>query len=250
MDKELLTYWDSQSKEYSDVNQEELETQIKSVWTDLINQYRPDGQKLKVLDIGCGPGFFSILMAQQGHEVTAVDFSNEMIEQASCNVKKYCPYGNISFRQMDAQQLEFQDETFDLVLSRNITWTLQDPKRAYSQWIRVLKTGGRMLNFDGNWRLHYYHDYLARLVKKAEQDCIRKGFEILPDGHDHEHAGNALDNLPLADKLRPFWDVDCLTEIADVKTKVIYELPNGIMNDYYTTMYQYSPMFMVMAEKQ
>ncbi|HCP71234.1 MAG TPA: class I SAM-dependent methyltransferase, partial [Clostridiales bacterium] len=41
---------------------------------------------------------------------------------------------DIAFRHMDAQQLGFPDGTFDVVLSRNLTWTLPEPEKAYAQW--------------------------------------------------------------------------------------------------------------------
>ena len=52
---------------------------------------------------------------------------------------------------MDAQNLEFEDDVFDVVISRNLTWNLKDPKRAYEEWCRVLKPGGVMINLDANY---------------------------------------------------------------------------------------------------
>lgn len=40
---------------------------------------------------------------------------------------------------MDASHLAFADETFDAVVSRNLTWNLEDPEQAYKEWMRVLK---------------------------------------------------------------------------------------------------------------
>ena len=46
---------------------------------------------------------------------------------------------------MDSHQLSFDDNTFDLLINRNVTWTLYDPEQAYKEWYRVLKPGGRLL---------------------------------------------------------------------------------------------------------
>lgn len=45
----------------------------------------------------------------------------------------------ITYCQMDASHLAFADETFDAVVSRNLTWNLEDPEQAYKEWMRVLK---------------------------------------------------------------------------------------------------------------
>ena len=48
---------------------------------------------------------------------------------------------------MDAENLRFADESFDVVISRNLTWTLPDVKSAYREWVRVLKKGGHTFEF-------------------------------------------------------------------------------------------------------
>lgn len=40
---------------------------------------------------------------------------------------------------MDAENPEHDDDTFDFVISRNLTWTLPDAQKAYKEWMRVLK---------------------------------------------------------------------------------------------------------------
>ena len=51
----------------------------------------------------------------------------------------------------DAKDLDFEDNTFDIIVSRNLTWVLEEPDKAYREWHRVLRSGGKMLNFDANW---------------------------------------------------------------------------------------------------
>ena len=57
----------------------------------------------------------------------------------------------IVFQQMDAQKLEFPEETFDAVITRNVTWNLEHPVKAYQEWYRVLKKDGVLRNCDANW---------------------------------------------------------------------------------------------------
>ena len=52
---------------------------------------------------------------------------------------------------MDAEAPDFPDEEFDVIVSRNLTWTLPDAEHAYQEWFRVLKPGGVMINLDANY---------------------------------------------------------------------------------------------------
>ena len=84
---------------------------------------------MKILDIGTGPGFFAIILAQAGYQVTAVDYTEEMLKEARHNAGELAE--KIQWLQMDAQNLDFPDQTFDAVVSRNLTWNLENPTRAY-----------------------------------------------------------------------------------------------------------------------
>ena len=59
---------------------------------------------------------------------------------------------------MDAENPDFPDGTFDVIVSRNLTWTLPDAARAYKEWIRVLKTGGILINADANYGADDFSD--------------------------------------------------------------------------------------------
>ena len=61
---------------------------------------------------------------------------------------------------------------FDVVISRNLTWNLKDPKRAYEEWCRVLKPGGKLLNFDANW-YGYLYDEEKRLSYEEDRKSVR-----------------------------------------------------------------------------
>ncbi|HBI91736.1 MAG TPA: SAM-dependent methyltransferase, partial [Terrisporobacter glycolicus] len=95
---------------------------------------------------GAGPGFFSILMSLAGHEVTAVDVSHKMIENAKQNAKQYDV--NINFVQVDGIHLPFEEKTFDFIISRNVLWNLEYPKEALKEWKRLLSDDGHVVYFD------------------------------------------------------------------------------------------------------
>ena len=56
----------------------------------------------------------------------------------------------IRFEEADAEQLPFAPGSFDLVISRHLLWTLPHPEAAIDEWIRVLRTGGRLVVVDSH----------------------------------------------------------------------------------------------------
>lgn len=110
-----------------------------------------------------------MILSEAGYTVTAVDYTEEMLEKAKENLGKYTKYGleRVTLQRMDAQNLEFADETFDVVISRNLTWNLEKPEQAYQEWMRVLKPGGVLLNFDANWYGYLYDEEKKKRTRQT-----------------------------------------------------------------------------------
>jgi Methylase involved in ubiquinone/menaquinone biosynthesis len=242
-------YWDGRSEGYCEVNLQELDSFKRNAWIDLINEYAPkvSGRKIKVLDIGTGPGFFAIVMASCGYEVTAVDYTDAMLQKAKKNAGVY--RNSIKFKRMDAHSLEFEDNTFDLIVTRNLTWNLQKPDEAYREWHRVLAEGGRLLNFDANWYLHL-HD--AEKRKGYEQDrlnTLKKGLEDHYTCTDTKAMEDIAKNLPLSKICRPEWDTKELLSIGFKKIMIEMEVGNRVWDEVEKVNYGSTPMFMIGGEK-
>ena len=145
-EEENIHYWTHRAPGYSGVNQEELATDQKRVWGRTIQERiaaRFPGRKpgsIRVLDVGTGPGFFAIILARMGYQVTAVDYTASMLEEARRNAGALAD--KIDFHQMNAEELMFADYSFDVLVTRNVTWNLHDPEKAYSHWTRVLAPSG------------------------------------------------------------------------------------------------------------
>ena len=98
--------------------------------------------KLKILDV-LWNGFFTILLANR-------DTGNRHRPYSGYDHKLPDPCqrraGNMRLPGDGCGAFNFQDESFDVVISRNLTWTLPEAAQAYKEWSRVLKPGGLLLN--------------------------------------------------------------------------------------------------------
>jgi SAM-dependent methyltransferase len=83
----------------------------------------------------------------------------------------------IDFITGDAESLDFADRTFDVVVSRNLLWTLPRPHQALMEWRRVLKPGGRLMLSDGFWENTTWRR-VPRLVFKMLKNMGRNGSRI------------------------------------------------------------------------
>ncbi len=95
-----------------------------------------------VLDVGCGDGPFTIRMAERAEQVIGVDFSRIAISKARENLAN-SDRKNLKFELGNAERLNFQKETFDLVTCRRGPVT--DRKSSLREAHRVLKRNGTLM---------------------------------------------------------------------------------------------------------
>ena len=91
--------------------------------------------------------------------LAAVDLAEEMLQAA--RAKAGAAGCRVDFRRADAERLPFDDASFDLVVERHVLWTLPDPLGALAEWGRVLRSGGRLVLIEGDWRSAGHPDYAA-----------------------------------------------------------------------------------------
>ena len=256
--REIENYWTNRAGGYSLVNQEELAGEVGGDWLGEIEKRiravfpSVPPKSLSVLDIGTGPGFFSIILAKAGYSVTAADFTAAMLDEARKNAGALAD--RICFRQMDAQNLTFPDGSFDIVISRNLTWNLEYPEKAYASWLRVLKKGGLLLNFDANWYTWIYDEKMqtARQEERriVEENGIRN-FETDP-GIDEDAMDGIVRRVPLTRQNRPGWDVRTLKKLGltDAEICVDTEIWQKVWSESEKLNYAATtPMFLVEVHK-
>ncbi|MBQ9487762.1 MAG: class I SAM-dependent methyltransferase [Selenomonadaceae bacterium] len=199
IERRIEKYWDSRSADLSRIRRLELEGVNAANWREILTQDLPADKILKILDVGTGAGFFAAILSKLGHKVTGVDTSAGMIDEAKKNLRELKL--DAEFFKMDAQALNFADESFDAVVTRNLTWTLPDAMQGYREWKRVLKSGGVLINFDS--------DYGGRNFTRDNS------------GVDDEVTDKMLDectaiknSLRISTHTRPMWDVEFLQKLG------------------------------------
>jgi ubiquinone/menaquinone biosynthesis C-methylase UbiE len=101
----------------------------------------------RILDVGTGTGIVALNAARAAHkgQVTGVDLSEGMLATARQNAVQSSAGRNVEFRSMDAEALEFEDRSFDVVLSLFALLHFPNPSAAVKQMFRVLRPGGRLV---------------------------------------------------------------------------------------------------------
>lgn len=246
LEKRVQRYWTQRSHDFGIVRRNELEDEMGRKWFRELEKHLPENGKLKVLDVGTGTGFFAVLLAQAGHRVEGVDLTPAMLEEARALAAQRGL--DITFREMDAQTLDYEDGCFDAVISRNLTWTLPDPERAYGQWFRVLKPGGVLLNFDANW-YRYLWD------RGAEQAHARDRENLWASDVRDETAGTDVSAMeaiarqaPLSARMRPGWDLGVLRGLG-LQAAADTEIWRQVWTREERINNASTPMFLVEARK-
>ena len=251
--EEIQGYWNHRYTGYSKVNQKELEGIQRERWKEQLKRLLSGNQTLKVLDIGTGPGFFTIILEELGYTtITGIDVSNKMLEVAKENIQKYGKeHSSIQLMQMDAQKLEFDSESFDIIVSRNVTWNLEKPQQAYSEWLRVLKPNGRLFIFDANWYAFLQNKSLAKEFEAKRQQAIEEKLEDYwqGEGVDEEKMNWIVQQLPLTYQQRPQWDMEYFSTQEGISVE-IEENFGDLVWDYEEQLnYGATPMFCIKVVK-
>lgn len=251
--EEIQYYWNHRYTGYSKVNQKELEGIQRERWKKQFKRLLPENQNLKVLDIGTGPGFFTIILEELGYSnITGVDYSYKMLEVARENIQTYGKENSsIQLIQMDAQNLEFEPESFDIIVSRNLTWNLQNPQQAYSEWLRVLKPYGALFIFDANWYSFLQNEQLEKEFEAKRQKVIEEKLEDYwqGEGVDEEKMTWIVQQLPLTYQQRPQWDIDYFSSQEDVSVETEENFGDLVWNYEEQLNYGATPMFCIKVVK-
>ena len=247
---ENKSYWTGRASGYSAVNRIELATPQRKKWSDCLRdeiiQCFPDRvpESIRVLEVGTGPGFFAILLCELGYEVTAIDLTPAMLSEAKKNAGAQAD--KIRFIEMNAEAVDFADASFDIVISRNLTWNLPHPDKAYAEWARVLKPEGLLLNFDANWYAYLFDDAAAADFAADRKNSAEAGVEDQNVGKNFNVMEDIARRVPLSNIHRPAWDLETLRSLG-LNAEADKKVWQRVWSEEEKLNFASTPMFLVRA---
>lgn len=245
---EVESYWTRRAESYSDVVCGELDHVNEINWMNVILSEIPEKKNIKIADMGTGSGFFAIGLAKRGYAVTAVDYTQEMLNHAKENAGEHV--SQIEWMRADVQNLEkMQDESMDVIVTRNLTWNLEAPQKAYEEWYRVLKKGGILLNFDAGWYNYLFDDGLQEAYEKDRENV--KDAEVFDfNGYDEAYKMEEIAReLVLSRCERPAEDIRMMKDAGFGEVTADQEIWKKVWDDAEKINFASTPLFMLRAVK-
>jgi SAM-dependent methyltransferase len=140
--------WDDAADRFDDEPDHGLHDEtVRAAWQALLRRHLPT-PPATVLDLGCGTGTLSVLLAWEGCQVTGIDSSPAMLERARQKAEDAVP--KPLFFHGDAADPKVAGP-FDVLLCRHVLWALPDPSAVLGRWKPLLAPGGRLVLFEGLW---------------------------------------------------------------------------------------------------
>jgi ubiquinone/menaquinone biosynthesis C-methylase UbiE len=137
----------------------------------------------KVLDMGCGPASDTIplaaLVGQSGF-VQGLDYDQGMVDEAEKLAANAGVSAWVKHQRADADALPFEDNTFDASRSERVFQHLLNPEKAFSEMLRVTKSGGCLLILDTDWASMSIaspeYDIERRIIRTHTEKMCNNGY--------------------------------------------------------------------------
>jgi ubiquinone/menaquinone biosynthesis C-methylase UbiE len=147
--EDSLRYWDNVAPSFDDEPDHGLRDPfVLETWTNFLQAWLPY-TNATILDVGCGTGSLSFVLAGLGHKVTGIDLSLSMITLA--RMKAATLGFEAEFYVMNAAFPRLTAKLFDAIVCRHLLWTLPEPKEVLQRWAELLKEKGRLILIEGYW---------------------------------------------------------------------------------------------------
>jgi SAM-dependent methyltransferase len=193
LSEEIRQFWDDDAAVYDNSPEHHpRRPQERAAWSGTLRRLLPD-PPARVLDAGAGTGFLSLLLADQGYQVTAMDLSPVMLEVLRAKAERF----GLNVETVQADAASPPDGPFDAVVERHLLWTLPDPAAALAAWRRVAPAG-RLVLVEGTWGKTGGITGL-----QAEARSLARRFLGHEPGHHGHYTDRVVSALPHANGITP-----------------------------------------------
>ncbi len=101
-----------------------------------------------ILEVGTGKGHLTLALAKKGYSFVSVDISSEEQEFALLNTQYLGLDKQVDFKIEDAEHLNFDDNSFDIIISVNVVHHLTNSFKIMDEWLRIVSPGGKIVLSD------------------------------------------------------------------------------------------------------
>jgi SAM-dependent methyltransferase len=185
---QLKQFWDRDAETYDRSPSHAASDPVEAAaWRAALRRALPD-PPATVLDVGAGTGAMTMLAAELGYAVTALDLSEGMLAQARSKARDR----GLRVEFVVGSSTAPPPGPFDAVIERHVLWTTPDPGGALSAWRRSAPAG-RLVLFEGIWgrrdAVQRARDVAVELLQRLHR---------IPHDHHAEYDPDVLAQLPLA----------------------------------------------------
>ena len=138
-------FWDWVSVKYDEIADEQVGRFLRP---SMLKYLGMEGSLGKVLEIGCGTGYFTEALADIAGHVTAIDISDGMLYRARERMKSA---KNVTIRKEDCHKTSFLHAMFDTIFVGSLFNVVDDPAQILREIRRVLKPGGSLIIVNPDW---------------------------------------------------------------------------------------------------
>ena len=199
----IRDFWDRDSHTYDESVSHAVSDPLEAAaWRAAIRRALPD-PPASVLDAGAGTGSLSLLAAELGYEVTALDLSEGMLAKARAKASER----GVELSFVIGPAVGPPKGPFDVVMERHVVWTMPDPVGVLRAWREVAAPGGRLVLFEGLWG--------SKALDQRARDSIAKALRTLmrtPPDHHAPYPEDVLEALPLSRMPTPIPLVAAVTD--------------------------------------
>lgn len=170
--------WDALAASFDDEPDHGLlDPAVREAWWSVLEPELP-AAPAAVVDLACGTGSLSLLLADHGHRVTGVDLAPAMLERARAKLA-----GRAHLVLGDVADPPVPDAGFDVVLARHILFAVDDPEAVVARWVRLLSPGGRLVLVEGFWHTGsgLHAEEVRRIVLGARTEAVVTRLDDRPE---------------------------------------------------------------------